>query len=326
MKVAAFTSLTTAYLPNGRILAKSTKEFHPEWDFFLLFNDRTPTQIKWHEEPFDEVVFAEWLDVKKNWYDFAYFYSVIEFCTATKGAMAQYLFNLGYDAVVYLDPDICLFSPLLEVIDLLGNCEANVILTPHITDIENTVEAIESHEIAALKHGTFNLGFFAVANRGSGQEYIRWWTDRLINYSHIDFNSGLFTDQKWCNIAPYIFENVHVLRDRSYNVATWNMTNRSLSRRESGEWLVNEKPLRFYHFSGFGHDFAWANRELELFGQSGQPLQELWNIYKDLYRQNSLTFKAPAWHWGVDRHRRTIDSHLRLRANQSAWLNPYEMT
>jgi hypothetical protein len=57
MRFAVFTSNNAAYLPNARILAKSLKKWHPNWDFYLLFNDRAKFDFPWDEEPFDDVIF-----------------------------------------------------------------------------------------------------------------------------------------------------------------------------------------------------------------------------------------------------------------------------
>jgi len=324
MKIVSYTSVTASYLPVARIVAKSVKEIHPEWDFVLLFNDETPEEVRWEDEPFDHVVFAEWLNVKKDWKKFAFDYSVIEFCTATKGAMGEYLFDeLGYDALVYMDPDTVMFSRLDEVTEAFKTQSADVILTPHITDREYEDEAIWSHEMAALKHGTFNLGFYAIANTKNGREYLSWWADRLLKYAHIDFDKGLFTDQKWANLAPYIFDGVEVFRYRTYNTATWNMTNRHITQSDDGTWLVNDEPLRFYHFSGFGHDFAWADRELATFGSTMDGLRKLWSQYKDLYQANLLSNEVE-WKWGHTFSGDPISAEMRVKARQTENINPFE--
>jgi len=324
MKIAAYTSLTGAYLPNGRILANSIKEIHPEWDVVLLFNDRTPPDIRWEDEPFDRVVFAEWLPIGRPWLRWAHDYSVIEFCTATKGVMAEYLFDtFGYDAVVYLDPDTLVVSRFQEVEQILAEAVHDVILTPHLTDPESEPYAIWSHEMAALKHGTFNLGFYVIANRPRGRAYLRWWAERLVDHSHINFNLGLFTDQKWANLAPYMFEGIHVMTDRAYNVATWNMTNRVIGQSEAGNWTVNGNPLRFYHFSGFGNDFAWADSELANLAAGKDDLKNLWDHYKELYDLYALDSPAPPWFWGERPDGRSVTPQMRTAARETKVLNPY---
>jgi hypothetical protein len=294
----AFTSVTGSYLSNARILARSVKRHHPRWRMVLLLNDLTPPEVRWAAEPFDDVFFAHWLPIP-DFPRWAFDHDAVEFCTATKGCMTEVLFDdFGADRVVYLDPDTVVFAELAEVERRLD--AHAVVLTPHLTDREAIEGAIESHEVAALKHGTFNLGFFAIANRPSGREYLRWWTKRCLRYSKIDFQAGLFTDQKWANLAPYLFDDIDVLAERAYNVATWNMTNRVLTR-DGDAWLVNGEPLRFYHFSGFGNDFFWADRELRMFADAGSALVDLWTWYKEQWGANRLG-NVPPWRWGHFEH------------------------
>lgn len=328
MKIAAFTSFTGSYLPNARVLAHSVKAVHPEWDFFALFNDRTPPDIKWEDEPFHEVVFADWLPINRPWMRWAYDYSVVEFCTATKGAMSEFLFDVyGYDAVVYLDPDVFVFSRFDKILDMMSRGTGDVFLTPHLTDPEDDDDsyAIWSHEMAALKHGTFNLGFFVIANRPLGRRYLRWWTERLLDHSHIDFEKGIFTDQKWCNLAPYMFDGITVLTDRVYNVATWNTKNRKIGQNNNDAWTVNGQPLIFYHFSGFGNNFEWADGELEKFAAGDSFLLKIWNFYKNEYKKNALETPAPPWHWGVDRNGHRITAEMRKTARSTTNLDPFSM-
>lgn len=326
MKIAVYTSLTAGYLPNGRILANSIKEHHPEWDMFLLFNDRTPPGVRWDTEPFDDVIFAEWLPIERPWSKWAFDYSVIEFCTATKGAMANMLFDdYGYDAVIYLDPDTQVFSRFDEIEEILVSRSHDVILTPHLTDPESDKYAIWSHEMAALKHGTFNLGFYVIANTPNGRKYLDWWSQRLIDYSHIDFDKGLFTDQKWANLAPYIFEGVYVLTDRCYNAATWNMTNRNIEKNVEKGWTVNGSPLRFYHFSGFGADFAWADSELAKLDIGNDDLMQLWDKYKSLYQYHALETPAPDWYFGSLPNGQVISNEMRQATRESAVIDPYSL-
>lgn len=320
LRTFCFTSVTSAYLPNARILADSVRKHHPDWHFILLFNDLSESSVDWMDEPFDEIFYAHWLPIP-NFRQWAFDYSVVEFCTATKGTMSEYLFEKrGADRVIYLDPDTAVFTPLVEVEELLN--VHDVILTPHLTDREYDYEGIWSHEMAALKHGVFNLGFFAIANRENGRAFTEWWAERLRDHSHIDHNRGLFTDQKWCNLAPYMFDGIHVLCDRAYNIATWNMMNRKISQGPDGQWLVNGNPVRFYHFSGFGNDFAWADRELEAFTEEGDFVRDIWRWYKEQYKKWNRKDRK-RWMWGrfengqpitpTDRERYRKEEDLRHR-------------
>jgi len=212
-----------------------------------------------------------------------------------------------------------------QIVDLLE--EYSAILTPHLTDAEEETEGIFSHEMAALKHGTFNLGFYAFNKDKEGRAFLDWWANRIERFSYADFDKGLFTDQKWCNLAPYLFENILVLKDRSYNVATWNIKNRTITQSPEGVWLVNNKPLRFYHFSGFGKNFHWANRELQLFSKEGDKVRVIWDWYKQVFKQHTLA-KPLTWYWGCYENGEPIQAQHRRKyrdseALQKQYPNPY---
>jgi hypothetical protein len=59
----------------------------------------------------------------------------------------------------------------------------------------------------------------------------------------------LYTDQKWLDWAPALFETV-VWRDEGVNVAYWNVHERDV-HQVNGEYLAGTAPLRLFHFSGF---------------------------------------------------------------------------
>jgi glycosyltransferase involved in cell wall biosynthesis len=52
------------------------------------------------------------------------------------------------------------------------------------------------------------------------------------------------------DFAPLFLERAHVSRDPGLNVAYWNLAERNLKRTQQG-YGVGDRPLRFFHFSGF---------------------------------------------------------------------------
>ena len=77
---------------------------------------------------FDRVLYAKDLDFPRfdRW---LFKHDVVEASTAVKGQMLRHLLNQGAEKVVYLDPDIAVFSDLAEIIEKLD--QYSVILTPH---------------------------------------------------------------------------------------------------------------------------------------------------------------------------------------------------
>lgn len=270
-----YTSINNNYLPKARVLAKSLKRFRPKDKFSLVLSDTLPAGIDLSKEPFDEVVKIEDLGIPvKNLAQWIYIHSVVELCTAVKGQALVKFLEEGADKVVYLDPDIAVFDDLKELEDLLDTYD--VILTPHQTIPEDNNQDVVNNEICSLKHGTYNYGFYAVHNTENGLKYARWWRDRLVDFCYDNIPAGLFTDQKWGDIVPALFDNVHIWKNPACNVSTWNLTHRRVTK-EGNTYYVNGKRLQFYHFSGF--DSGAQETMLKMYAKGNPVLFELREWY-----------------------------------------------
>jgi hypothetical protein len=149
--VLVYTSITKSYLPKARVLAKSVKRFHPDWTFVLLYSDDLPVGFDIEQEPFDELLTIEQLGIS-NWKAWAFGHAVVELCTAVKGPAAELLAQRAdVNNIMYIDPDIKLFSSLSSLESMLD--EHEILLTPHLLDVEHEIGAILDNEISALKHG-----------------------------------------------------------------------------------------------------------------------------------------------------------------------------
>ena len=248
-KVHVFTSCAYNYFPKIRLLFNSLKKYHPEWRMHVVLADKPNPDLNIDKEPFDEITSIEELNIP-NWKAWAFGHSIIELSTAIKPFMFKKLMNIkGCEKVIFLDPDIVVFSKLDDIIKDLDI--ANITLTPHQTSPEESIEGIIDNEICSLKHGTYNLGFLGVANTKVGKDFIGWWGKRTYHFCKDDIPNGLFTDQKWIDLVPALFEGVKIIRSSRHDVASWNMPIRKLTKSKSGNYLVDGKKLGFYHFTGF---------------------------------------------------------------------------
>jgi hypothetical protein len=273
MKVACYTSITSNYIPKATVLAESVKRHHPDWTFHLVMGEPPAVPIA-DDAPFDSVVRMEDLGIPElaGW---TFSHSVVELCTGIKGPALEQLLGSGVDAVVYLDPDTVVFSPLTRVVEALDR--ASVVLVPHVTDPATTMDGILDTEMNALQYGVFNLGFLAVAATPEGLRFARWWRDRLVALCYDERGRGLFTDQKWCDLVPGLFPDHEVLRHPSYDVATWNLAHRDVTLGDDGMLRVGGQPLAFYHFSGY--DSGAGRVMLEKYARRSSPLHDLWDWY-----------------------------------------------
>ena len=142
---------------------------------------------------------------------------------------------------------------------------------------ETDLQAILDNELCCLRHGVYNLGFLAVRRHGQGRQFVAWWADRLRRFCYDEVSNGLFTDQRWVDLAPAFFDDIAIVRDPQYNVATWNLTHRRATGRAPYEIQVNGRPLVFYHFSGF--DSGAQKDMLDRYGSDSPVLFELRDWY-----------------------------------------------
>ncbi|OHB49669.1 MAG: hypothetical protein A2Y10_05800 [Planctomycetes bacterium GWF2_41_51] len=247
--VYAFTSICLNYLPKARLLAETLKRHNPEVRFCLLVNEPIPVDMSDSFDIFDEVATLENLNIpnKQSW---LFRHSVVELCTAVKGFyMLELLERPECSVAFYFDPDIAVFSDIDVLLKPLKN--ASILLTPHQTEPEETIDTIIDNEICSLKHGIYNLGFLGVKSSTEGLRFARWWRDRLYHFCRADIAGGLFTDQRWIDLVPAFFTDIHILRHPGCNVSTWNLSHRHVEGDFSKGFTVNGQALIFYHFSGF---------------------------------------------------------------------------
>jgi hypothetical protein len=247
--IYVFTSAAANYLPKVKVLFSSIRKHHPEFKLYLVLADAMSDDLVPEKINADGIVTVSELGIAK-WKSWTFYHSLVELSTGIKPFMLRYLLSKkDCEAVFYFDPDIAIFSRLDDLVDQFK--QNSILLTPHQTDPEKTLEAIVDNEICSLRHGIFNLGFIGVKSDSIGESFSKWWADRIYYFCIADFNRGLFVDQKWIDFVPVFFDNVKILKSTRYNVATWNLTTRKFGKNSNKEFIVDGQPLGFYHFTGF---------------------------------------------------------------------------
>ncbi len=311
MTVHAYTSFSYAYLNRARVLAASLREQHPDWVLWAVLTDREPEGFAFDldAEDFDRMVTAEDLfgDDTARW---LFGHDVVEACTAVKARALQHILaEPGASKIVYLDPDIAVFNPLDPLIEILD--DHSIALTPHQITPDPGAEkrAVLDNEITSLSHGAYNLGFLAVRNDGEAHRFAAWWAERLQDWCHDRRDIGVFVDQKWCDLVPCFFDNVKIIRDPGYNVASWNLSQRTLAFDPEGTARVNGAKLRFYHFTKLG---ALGDLMTARYAGDNAEIYELWWWYR--HRIDAATDPAIPqgwWYYGAFDNGRKIPKSVR---------------
>jgi hypothetical protein len=244
---AVFTIVTKNYLPQARTLGDSIKNIHPDLAFHVLLADETEGLSSLTEEKYPVI---EVKDIGVTAYlDMAFKYDLVEFCTAIKPFAFEYLFDrFGYQRILYFDPDIYVYASLNVILDLIT--DHFVVLTPHLTQHDGTDGGTKPDD-DFLRCGVFNLGFIGFNGSPKGRSLLSWWRTKTQVKGYADFADGLYVDQKWADFIPCFDDTgVCIARHPGFNVAHWNMHQRTLSK-DTNRYLVNGQPLVFFHFSGF---------------------------------------------------------------------------
>nr|MEA2799503.1 hypothetical protein [Phenylobacterium sp.] len=276
MKVLCYSSFTFSYLNRARVLFQTLRRFHPDWELVALITDRPPQGFRFDPaaEPFDRVVWAEDLGIP-DFQGWLFKHDVVEICTAVKGPFLHQACGGDADAVIYLDPDTALFGSLAPLEAWLE--DHDILLTPHLVDPNDTAEAIRDNDLSASRTGIFNLGFVAVRTKGEGARFAKWWNERLLDWCYDDMPNGIFVDQRWCDHVPALFDRLKVVRDPGYNVASWNLSTRTVAVGKDGQVTVNGQPLRFWHFTKLG---PMGDAMTKKYGGRNFPVYEIWSWYK----------------------------------------------
>lgn len=246
MKTAIFTIVSNNYLHFARTLFQSIKKASWEADLYCVIVDQEQLHAKELSNEFQMVSIDE-LSLPSH-QEFTFKYSVLELNTAVKPWGMEFLLQKGYEEVLYIDPDICVFKQFTEVLEALRD-QSDIVLTPHL--LAPITDSCRPTELDIRRAGTYNLGFCAVKNTENVINFLNWWKGKLENDCVVDVERGVFVDQSWMDLVPGLFEKVLVLRHAGYNVAYWNISQRLLAQDVGGQWRANGDPLVFLHFSGF---------------------------------------------------------------------------
>jgi hypothetical protein len=251
MSTLAFTICSINYLAQARTLGESLARTNPSFRFIVGLVDRLDgVTFDAATEPGLDLLEVHRIGIP----DFAAMtrrYDITELNTAVKPFYMEYLLTQHPDVeeLIYFDPDIIVFQPLTHLLD--GLRQGPFLLTPHT--LSPFPDECMPAENDFMNTGTYNLGFIAIRRNEETRRMVRWWMDKLSDECRIDLCNGLFVDQKWINLVPHLFDGVRIEKHPGYNVAYWNLHERTLSQRPDGTWVVNGRhELQFFHFSGYG--------------------------------------------------------------------------
>jgi lipopolysaccharide biosynthesis glycosyltransferase len=236
------TIITKNFVSMARILAKSFLEHHHDGKVYVLLVDETDGNLNQSDEPFELIPINKLMEPFIK--EMLFRYHASEAAVALKPYILLYLLRkLGLDKVVFLDADMLIIGDLDEVYRLLDSY--SIILTPQFTSPIQDDPKVLFQDFAISRTGVFNTGFVALSRDKNSLAFLNWWASKLYHDCLIDFNRGLFIDQKWLDAVPGLFSGVFILRDLRYNFQV------KLFAMELYKFPACDKSqVRIFHFSG----------------------------------------------------------------------------
>jgi glycosyltransferase involved in cell wall biosynthesis len=246
--VEVCTIIAKNYVAYARVLARSLAEHNPGSRLWTLIIDDYERYIDPDEEPFEVLSPAD-IDCGPFTY-MALRYTVLELSTAVKPWLLRHLLERTGRAVTYLDPDIDVYGPLDRLDEVATR--HGVALIPH-NNQPLPADGRKPSQVDVMIAGVYNLGYVSLASRPEVDHLLDWWADRLRRDCRVDPIWGYFVDQRWFDLVPGFLTDFAIVRDPEYNVAYWNLHSRKLDF-DGARYLVDGRPLAFFHFSGFDPD------------------------------------------------------------------------
>lgn len=284
----AFTICSSNYLAHAKTLGDSFLEHHPDVKFVIGLVDKFNLDLDYKMFSNFEIIPVEDISVS-DFENLNKKYNITELNTAVKPTYFHHIFKkYNAEKVIYIDPDIFVVSGFDEVFEILDS--QNIVITPHMcSPIDDDLSPTDYHVLAG---GVFNLGFIGLSNYESVKPFLDWWHDRVVKYGFRNYSKGMFYDQLWINYVPCFFDNFNILKHLGYNMANWNLHERTITSHDNGVYKLNHKYiLRFFHFSSykFNNPQEICIYQTRYNFESRPDLFEIFNIYTQKLIENNVT-------------------------------------
>lgn len=283
MKIA-YTVCSLNRLGQILVLAKSLLQHNPDYHFIVGLADEINDRVDIKSFPFIEFIPLSALQIPQlDKLDKQY--DIFELSCALKAFYGSFFYKKhNPDIILYFDTDICVYSSFDTIEEALNN--HSILLSPHfISPVPGDGKYPLERDV--LNAGLYNGGFMGVKNSPTAKQFLSWWQQRLLDQGFNNVCEGMMVDQLWLNLVPIYFQNVHLLTHEGCNLAYWNMHERKLTEKDA-QYFANDKPLIFFHFSGFKIDkpMLLSTHQTRFKLSDNKALKSLVENYADLLTAN----------------------------------------
>ena len=242
-RVAFVTVAARNYLARARVLAESLTAVHRGRRLHLVLTDAVAGELDLAREPFDLLHLDE-IGVPRR---ATFTHGCMELAAATKPHAISHLLDRGFDAVVYLDPDMLVLADLDGVEDQV--LRATITVSPHFLSPPAGSRG-ERIETAVLQAGIYNGGLIGSSRAPAARRFLDWWAERVRAECRHDSARGLHFDQRWLDFVPSLVDGWSFIDDPGCNVGFWRLLGHEMGVRGSAV-TIDGSPCRLFHISGY---------------------------------------------------------------------------
>ena len=280
----AYTLVNIKYLPVAKTMVDSFVEHNPDIPIYIcLFDEKKDIQ----DSIFLEYNIYDKSNLNNEEYDsMRSRYDDMSMACALKPFFAEALIrDYNPDNIIYLDADMMFFSSIQHLSKLLLEPQNSIILTGHnytLSEAHNNLTEYQN----LRKYGLYNAGFLAIRINAESLSFLKWWREILFTKCIREDYNGIYYDQTWLDLAPIYFPNTFILKDIGYNVAYWNLKERTVSKKENQYYVNDNIPLVFYHFARFKYYEKEYIDGFKIRFDSYPVVQKIFSLYRKLLKEN----------------------------------------
>ncbi|MEL7061729.1 MAG: glycosyltransferase, partial [Acidobacteriota bacterium] len=247
------------HLAKARVWAQSLTPHDPALDLVVVVVDAVHDAdgALVDEVPHATVIDGRSLGVPRFGF-LALRHTTFELCAVLKPSAVLAVLAAGAERVLFCDADLDFHAAPDALFALLERHA--VVVSPHsfepFPDPDSSGRRPTMRELSAS--GVLNSGLFGVRAGEAARGALERW--RVIMQRPGFFAGDTMDEQRAFNWLIAFVDDLHVLRDRSYNVAYWNLHDRSLRARalDGGSgFTVDGEPLVCFHWSGYSAADPW---------------------------------------------------------------------
>jgi hypothetical protein len=173
--------------------------------------------------------------------------SVAEYCwTCTPSTISHVLHNYDVPHCTYIDADLYFYSDPSVLIAELQESGKSVLITEHrFSFLPKLYEE--------KRGGRFCVQFITFIREEKSMQVLEKWRGQCIEWCYSRYEDGKFGDQKYLEVWPLIYSNIHILEHQGGGIAPWNLTQYVFTRDDGSVSGINLKSkfkftVVFYHF------------------------------------------------------------------------------